>query len=508
MAVVKIVIDHLTGSRSGERQEFDVVPKLRFGRHPENEVAFDPHRDLDASTRHAELRQGTGDEWTLVDIGSSNGTFHIPESKDPSGPAPDPVKITQVTIHQGLPVEIEFGEGGPRIRIFIGDPALIAAPIPQTMVGGRRKPEPPSTVVGGAKPVRSAPATPEEAVDENGEKKPLTMSMMISRAKDHAVAAPKKGGFNKTTVFMKTMVDQALNQSSKRFKVVIIMVSTMFVVAVGGLVYWNVSLTKTTKRVAEASEAASANDAQGAGPRIVNMNKDNLYLLAYTDDKGKDVPFCSSFAVKENLLGTNSHCVVACEKFTAKGFKVWAVRNGDAKARYDVKRTRRHPQYDHNANHPTVDVGLVEVDGKMLSLVKLADHKRLEALQTGENMWTYGFPGFNANPGEPVATLTGGQIGRITDLDSKVSDWASNVLIQHSAYTMEGTSGSPVFDAAGYVIAVNAGSFTFQRQKTIFGTGDQAAKADTVKIADTLAGYNYGFRIDKLVELLDTEGTP
>jgi V8-like Glu-specific endopeptidase len=496
-APVKIVIDHLSGSRAGERQEFDLLPKLRFGRHPENEVAFDPHRDLDASTRHAELRQGEGSAYTLVDIGSSNGTYRLDEGKDPE-------KVTQVPIAQGIPVEIEFGEGGPRLRIFVGDPALLQAPIPQTMVGGRRKPEPPGTVVpGAARPSRSAPATKEEALDENGEKKPLTMSMMLSRAKDHAQAAPKKGGFNKTTVFMKSMVDQALNQSSRRFKIVIFTVSTMFVIAVGGLVYWNMSLTRTTKAVAQASEETS----QGAGPRIVKLNRDNLYLLSYTDDHGKDNAFCSSFAVRSSYLATNSHCVVAIERFTAKGFKVFAVRNGDAKARFDVKSSHRHPKYEHGANHPTIDVGLVEIAGTMPSTVKLADKTRLQGLQTGANMFTYGFPGFNANPAEPVATLTGGQIGRITDLDERDTvDYAEKILVQHSAYTMEGTSGSPVFDTEGVVIAVNAGSFTFQRQKTILGTGDKATVADTVKMADTLAGYNYAFRIDTLEDLLSAEG--
>src|SRR3990167_2573161 len=71
---MKIVIDHISGSRAGQRQEFSLVPRLRFGRPAGNDVSFDAHRDLDASSRHAELRH-IGNAWALCDMGSSNGTF-------------------------------------------------------------------------------------------------------------------------------------------------------------------------------------------------------------------------------------------------------------------------------------------------------------------------------------------------------------------------------------------------------------------------------------------------
>ena len=81
---MRVVIDHIAGSRRGQRQEFPATERVRFGRHPDCEVSFDPHRDIDASSRHAELRVATNaraatDEmsqgWVLVDLGSSNGTF-------------------------------------------------------------------------------------------------------------------------------------------------------------------------------------------------------------------------------------------------------------------------------------------------------------------------------------------------------------------------------------------------------------------------------------------------
>ncbi len=117
---MRIVVDHISGARAGQRQEFRAVPRLEIGRHPENDIAFDSHEDLDASTRHAELRrQGRG--LVLCDVGSANGTFV------------GGVRVTEVEIQQDAPVLAEFGEGGPVLHIWFGadetpppDPALYA----------------------------------------------------------------------------------------------------------------------------------------------------------------------------------------------------------------------------------------------------------------------------------------------------------------------------------------------------------------------------------------------
>ncbi len=109
---MRVVIDHVAGARRGQRQEFPASARIRFGRHPECEVSFDPHRDIAASSRHAELRHlDTG--WVLVDLGSSNGTYV------------EGHRVTEAQVAQAVPVNIEFGSGGPRIRLFVGDDAAI-----------------------------------------------------------------------------------------------------------------------------------------------------------------------------------------------------------------------------------------------------------------------------------------------------------------------------------------------------------------------------------------------
>jgi pSer/pThr/pTyr-binding forkhead associated (FHA) protein len=109
-----VVVDHVAGSRRGQRQEFAEGTRVRFGRHPDCEVSFDPHRDIDASSRHAELRPGDAG-WVLVDLGSSNGTYV------------DGQRVTETPIARGTPLSLEFGPGGPRVRLFVGEDAAIAA---------------------------------------------------------------------------------------------------------------------------------------------------------------------------------------------------------------------------------------------------------------------------------------------------------------------------------------------------------------------------------------------
>lgn len=111
---MRVVIDHVAGARRGQRQEFPAGTRIRFGRHPECEVSFDPNKDIDASSRHAELRRLEGG-WVLVDLGSSNGTYV------------EGHRITEAPVQPATPVAIEFGPGGPRIRLFVGDDAAIEA---------------------------------------------------------------------------------------------------------------------------------------------------------------------------------------------------------------------------------------------------------------------------------------------------------------------------------------------------------------------------------------------
>src|SRR6516164_3325470 len=101
---MRIIVEHVTGAKAGQSQTFENPQVIRFGRHPSNEVQFDAYKDLDASSRHAELRIA-GDTLTLVDVGSSNGTLVGSE------------RVTERALASGE--EVQFGAGGPRVRITV-----------------------------------------------------------------------------------------------------------------------------------------------------------------------------------------------------------------------------------------------------------------------------------------------------------------------------------------------------------------------------------------------------
>ena len=110
---------------------------MRFGRHPDCEVSFDPHRDIDASSRHAELRvvetphasatEPVSQAWVLVDLGSSNGTYV------------EGHRVTETPVSRNVPVSIEFGPGGPRIRLLVGDDQAIESLPPAPVERTRRR---------------------------------------------------------------------------------------------------------------------------------------------------------------------------------------------------------------------------------------------------------------------------------------------------------------------------------------------------------------------------------
>ncbi len=104
-----VVADHVRGTRRGTRQQFESLQRLTIGRHADSDVRFDGGRDIDASTRHAELTVLPEFEAVeLRDLGSSNGTWVGGE------------KVESIRILVGESLEVEFGRGGPMIRFWLG----------------------------------------------------------------------------------------------------------------------------------------------------------------------------------------------------------------------------------------------------------------------------------------------------------------------------------------------------------------------------------------------------
>ena len=96
-----IFLRQIKGADSGREFEFN-QDLIRIGRMPDSDVNFDPEVDLDASGRHAEIRNEDG-RYLLIDTGSRNGTWLNGQ------------RIKHAALNIGD--EIELGRGGPKLEI-------------------------------------------------------------------------------------------------------------------------------------------------------------------------------------------------------------------------------------------------------------------------------------------------------------------------------------------------------------------------------------------------------
>jgi S1-C subfamily serine protease len=221
------------------------------------------------------------------------------------------------------------------------------------------------------------------------------------------------------------------------------------------------------------------------GAAIARANHDAIYLVTVRSSTGDEAGFCSAFALEPDRLVTNAHCVAAAEDYRRRGGAIWVVQNGHPKVRLPVTRMRRISGFAPSGDRISPDVGWLRVDGELGRRVQLAPAGAYQALAVGDPIFSYGFPGRLSDVSAPEATFVEGVIGRITTLDGRAGVVSDTRLIQHSAFTSGGTSGSPIFDGEGRVVAVNTGGYV-----------------ETQGEARPLAGYNFAMRVDLIESLI------
>ena len=187
--------------------------------------------------------------------------------------------------------------------------------------------------------------------------------------------------------------------------------------------------------------------------------------------------FCTAFALSADVLATNAHCVQAA---LTEFYNPVVMMNGAPSNIYPIIRTVSHPGFVNG--QISMDVGLIRIRGSLPYIVTPASNDELAQLAPGVPVFLYGFPGRLSDVASPEATFVTGEIGRVTGLDQSPHSFEENLLIQHSAFTSSGTSGSPLFNGLGHVIGINTGGYTENGQ--------------------ALSGYNFGIRIDAVYPLI------
>jgi len=359
-----------------------------------------------------------------------------------------------------------------------------------------------------------------------------TVAMMIDQALLQARTREKMGAVGKGTVFVRSMVDQAVKTSTRKFKVLLLLAVLVLLGGGGVAAYmiWERSgmqdaerdrLVKeiaalareqerrvaakekaemqrerldTQRRIADLTKKLGSLQGAGSGADIVAKNRQTVYLLV-AQYGASESAFCTGFAVRPNLLATNAHCVHGARPLIQKGATIVAVLNGSGRSRYRVTEMVAHSGYRQGVAGN--DVGLMRVSGTLPRTVRLASVQELRGVSQGQTMFTLGFPGSLAKPSSPEATITQGIISRMMTPAQNPGAYEAAHVLQHTAYVTGGTSGSPIFDTSGTVIGINAGGL--KTKQDVFLGGD---KTRPVSMVFAAPGYNFGMRIDLLNDIM------
>jgi S1-C subfamily serine protease len=417
-----------SGSRAGQRATF-TQSVIVAGRHPDSELRFDAQRDLDVSTRHAEFRSD-GDTWIVRDLGSTNGTFVNGR------------KISASTV-LGVGDVVSLGAEGPRVEIIaIG--AVDESALPRTEL-------------------RSSQGTPRPSTQERV-----------------AIAVAKETG------------------TLKRF------VIGLAVVAIGGvaLLAWMnqraaADSRATIARLLAQSDSinallqrtiASASDRQAGLDSLGRILQSERQALARALQRGggnvdqitRDLSALDRRANQALALGGANYRAIADENTRAVASIVIEQPNGKpyAGTAFGISPggllvTNRHLILDDSGRAPNrIAVRFSGENNRYVAahLVRVVNEHDLAFVQIandGAYPAVKGIaPSTNVAAGDPVAAIgfplanamTGGtkHAGMFTGMVNKVI--TDTLLVD--VYSAPGASGSPVFDARGYVIGVLFGTLT------------------------------------------------
>lgn len=382
------------GAHTGRTLTFDGGP-VRVGRQPENELAFDPNADLDASGFHAVLVL-TGTTWRVTDTKSRNGTWINGE------------RITEATLADGD--ELEFGAGGPRVRV-----ELVSADAPTMRPSGAHGSiRPPSLTDRAVLFVPAAsPAPPAPDVQDPSNVANTGRNLIVESPKrpSYPTPPPARGG-------------------ARMWVAALLSCAGLLVVglAIGVGVWWFHRVRTPPPTAADATRIATAH----AGA---------LFTVLHRDPMGREHEICAGFAVRRDLIATSARCIHALQAAAESGHRAFARPPGGVLQ--DVAHMYRHPGMPAGAQIGP-DVGLLRVTGSAPALTSLAPADEVAGLPDGTAIFVWAAAGSGGG-------LRGGRITNVADLPGAGPD-------RQLLHGLLGTPGSPVFDREGRVVGVHAGT--------------------------------------------------
>ena len=258
---------------------------------------------------------------------------------------------------------------------------------------------------------------------------------------------------------------------------------------------------------------------------VVSSLQRSVYAVLYGvwDTASEDYLFLSfvgtGFAVAGKTIVTNGHVIDSLVEWNDE-VGAYNRRYGDElgghwivvqnlttilRARQNffyIQYYRHHSQWD-NRDNRSPDVGTLTIwDGGNISRrVTMATSSAVRQLKVGDPIATLGFPGELQGFGDlgdlyPIATFKDGTISALRPRFEGTSYTApqDTYIVQHNLDLSGGTSGSPIFDASGRVVAINNAGM-----EAVFNIGGTQTRVSQ-------AALGFGIRADKIHELLRRAG--
>lgn len=479
---MKAQFKFLSGARAGQTEAYR-KGYIGLGRHPLSDVRFDAERDLDVSSRHAAIVRKP-DGFVLQDLGSRNGTFVNGK------------RITEDTPLRDGDV-IGFGANGPAIEFQVLEtdtdlPATSAvegwaerASTPREVMRATPLDLPRSSASRPSTGMRIAVEVAKQTANLRRTTKVLIVLLLVAgtgftflqwdgRRRSHELLALQiradslmREARTLSTQFHSELqgVRDALTASQAE--------TTRLRRELAGSSgdAGSVSRLRTQLDDAERRQRALAGAVGGVDYRALshkNQDAVAIVLVEFTDGEKFSG---TAFAVDSNgTMVTNKH-ILAGEDGTKTPRRIGVIFSGSTQMW----------QGEMIGVSPEADLGVlrVKIKGGTPRVSGLARNR--ENIERGDPVAILGYPlGFDlpmeAQGGRPIAepTLTVGTVSK-----------ALTSIVQVDAYGAPGSSGSPIFDRDGRVIAILYGGERESNGKIIFAVPAYIA-ADYLKSLNLL----------------------
>gem|GEM_PF-3414978 len=175
----------------------------------------------------------------------------------------------------------------------------------------------------------------------------------------------------------------------------------------------------------------------------------------------------TAFRVQGGRYFTNGHVALALQKFASAFIPFWinagftssfvlVPSGGTVTNGLELQSFSLHPAYDTTLECPDL-AQLFTLYAPPSTGLSLASPSEIAELAPGQSIATIGYPGETEyfNYQYPIATLKSGSISALRPLRFPFTSDSVDYNIQYNFDLTGGTSGSPVFNEAGNVIAVN-----------------------------------------------------